>query len=127
MNKANKISEAELAVMKILWDADQPVSTNTIYKQLQDQMGWDRSTVRTLIKRLHEKKAITQKKLDVYCYLPAISETEYLNVQTKNFIERLYGGSVKNFVASLVQNSDLSPEDIEELKEFLKSGGNQHE
>ena len=39
MNKANKISEAELAVMKILWDADQPVSTNTIYKQLQDQ--WD--------------------------------------------------------------------------------------
>jgi len=34
---------------------------------------------------------------------------------------------VKNFVASLVQNSDLSPEDIEELKEFLKSGGNQHE
>jgi BlaI family penicillinase repressor len=127
MNKANKISEAELAVMKILWDADQPVSTNTIYKHLQDQMGWDRSTVRTLIKRLHEKEAITQKKLDVYCYLPAISEAEYLNVQTKSFIERLYGGSVKNLVASLVQNSDLSPEDIEELKEFLKSGGNRHE
>ena len=127
MDKVNKISEAELEVMKILWDADQPLSTHTICKQLQEQMGWDRSTVRTLIKRLVEKAAIIQKKLDVYCYLPAISETEYLNAQTKSFINRLYGGSVKYLVASLVQDENLTPEDIEELKAFLKSGGERSE
>lgn len=127
MSEINKISEAELEVMKILWKADQPVSTNIIYKKLLEQMGWDRSTVRTLIKRLHKKEAIIEKMLDVYCYLPAVSEAEYLNSQTKNFIKRLYGGNVKNLVASLVQNHDLSTEDIEELKEFLQSGVDLHE
>lgn len=127
MNRVNKISEAEFEVMKILWAASRPVSTNTICKQLQEQMGWDRSTVRTLIKRLCEKEAIIQEKLNVYCYVPAISETEYLDTQTKSFIKRLYGGSVKNLVASLVHNHNLSKEDIEELKEFLRSEGGQSE
>jgi len=126
MNKSNKISEAEIEVMKILWDEDQPVSTNIIHKQLQEQMGWDRSTVRTLIKRLLEKGAIIQKKLDVYCYAPIVSQTEYLNSQTKSFVDKLYGGSVKNLVASLVRNHDLSEEDIKELKDFLRSGGDQN-
>lgn len=127
MNKTHKISEAELEVMKILWGVDQPLSTNYIYQQLKDRMGWDRSTVRTLIKRLYEKKAIIQEKLDVYCYLPAISEVEYLDRQTKNFIKNLYGGSVKNLVTSLVQNYGLTQEDIEELKAFIKSEGERHE
>lgn len=127
MRELNKISEAEFEIMKILWRAEQPVSTNDIYKQLQERMGWDRSTVRTLIKRLLEKTAIAQEKLDVYCYLPVISETEYLNIQTKSFIGRLYGGSVKSLVASLVQNNDLSHEDIEELKEFLKLESDKNE
>lgn len=123
MDKENKISEAELEVMKVLWEAGQPVATGSICKLLQERMGWDRSTVRTLIKRLQEKKAILQEKQDVYCYLPAVSEAEYLEAQTKSFIKRLYGGSVKNLVASLVQNMDLSLEDIEEIKEFIKTGG----
>lgn len=127
MNKVNKISEAELEVMKILWDADQPVSTHTICKELEEQMGWDRSTVRTLIRRLVGKEVILQKKLDVYCYSPLVSEAEYLNAQTESFINKLYGGSVKNLVAALVQNNNLSTEDIEELKTFLKERGEESE
>lgn len=127
MAKETKISEAELEVMKILWEANIPVSTNNICKKLQEQTGWDRSTVRTLIKRLLEKGAIIQEKQEVYCYSAALSEAEYLNAQTKSFVSRLYGGSVKNLVASLVQNNELSPEDIEELREFLRLGADSHE
>ncbi len=127
MDEAYKISEAELEIMKILWEESQPVSTNIIYQRLKNQQGWGRSTVRTLIKRLHKKKAIIEKMLDVYCYSSAISKADYMDAQTKSFIKKLYGGSVKDLVASLVQNDDLSPEDIEELKEFLKSGGDKHE
>jgi BlaI family penicillinase repressor len=127
MNKVNRISEAELEVMKILWEASEPVSTNSICKKLQEQSGWDRSTVRTLIKRLLDKEAIIQEKRDVYCYSAIISEAEYLSAQTRSFISKLYGGSVKNLVASLVENHELSMEDIEELKEFLRSGDSPHE
>jgi BlaI family penicillinase repressor len=127
MDSINRISEAELEIMKVLWNADTPVATGTIYKELSEKLGWDRSTVRTLLKRLWEKGAVEERRLKVLCYLPAVSEDEYLHSQTKSFLSRLYGGSAKRLVASLVQNDELTPSDIEELRAYLASGGVGHE
>lgn len=118
-SKSIKISQAELIVMQELWKEKEPVSTGDLYKELSKSMGWDRSTVRTLLKRLTEKEAVISKKLAVICYLPAITEDEYRNEQTKSFVENLYGGSAKRLVSSLVENYDLSKKDIEELREYL--------
>lgn len=123
----SRISQAEYEVMKILWRTDGPVSTNDIYKELSEQMGWDRSTVRTLLKRLTEKGAVTIEKLSVISYLPAVSEKDYREAQTKSFVERLYGGSAGRLVSSLVENYDLTPSDIEELKNLLNLGGGKNE
>ncbi|MBP1754201.1 MAG: transcriptional repressor, CopY family [Firmicutes bacterium] len=122
-----KISHAELEIMKILWQADEPVSTNDIYKELSEKMSWDRSTVRTLLKRLSEKDAVTVKNLKVISYLPLIQEKEYRDSQTKSFIERLYGGSAKRLVSSLVENYNLTPADIDELRSLLEQGGDKIE
>ena len=123
MNHFSRISEAELAVMKILWNAGGPVATGVICRELSDQLSWDRSTVRTLLRRLAEKGAVEEIKLEVLCYAPNLSEGDYRSSQTKSFLERLYGGSAKKLVASLVQSDELTAEDIQELREFLNQGG----
>lgn len=123
----SKISQAELEIMKILWQTKEPVSTNDIYKELAEKMGWDRSTVRTLLRRLSDKGAVEVKNLKVISYIPLIPEEDYRNSQTKSFIERLYGGSAKRLVSSLVENYDLSPADIEELRLLLEQGGGKDE
>lgn len=119
MENMNKISQAELVVMQALWQVKEPVSTGDLCKVLSNQMGWDRSTVRTLLKRLTEKEAVIVKKLGVICYLPAITEEEYREEQTKSFLNNLYGGSAKRLVSSLVENYDLTQKDINELREYL--------
>lgn len=126
MKPISRISEAELAVMKILWDSGGPVTTGAMYKELSETLSWDRSTVRTLLKRLAEKGAVEEKKAQVLCYLPTVTEREYRDAQTKRFLERLYGGSARNLVASLVQSNELTRGDIEELRDFLNQGGNGH-
>lgn len=118
-NKSLKISQAELVVMQELWKENGPVSTGDLFKEISKRMGWDRSTVRTLLKRLTEKEAVIETKLGVISYIPAITEEEYLTEQTKSFVDNLYGGSAKRLVSSLVENYDLSQKDIEELREFL--------
>lgn len=45
----------------------------------------------------------------------------------EKFLKRLYGGSAKRLVASLVQNDELKPEDIEELRKFFNEEGAGHE
>lgn len=123
MSLAEKISNAELEVMKILWREQKPVSFSDIRIELQNTMGWEKSTINTLIRRLVDKGVISAHKKNVLYYAPNISYSEYAQSEEQNLIDRLYEGSAKNFVAALCQRGKLSEADIDELKNFFKMGG----
>ncbi len=120
MHLAEKISNAELEVMKILWREEKPVSFSDLRVELQRTMGWEKSTINTLIRN---KGVITAHKQQVTYYTPNVSYHEYAQAEEEGLLERLYQGSAKNFVASLCQHGKLSEADIDELKEFFKMGG----
>lgn len=123
MNYADKISNAELEVMKLLWGADGPLSFSEIRVQLQKSKGWEKSTVNTLLRRLAEKGAVHVEKRDVALYTPAISEDEFQTQVERDLIDRLYQGSAKNLVAALCSRGALSESDIDELKAYFQMGG----
>lgn len=118
MSLAKKISNAELDVMKILWKKGEPVSSTEIRRELQEK-NWEKSTVLTLLRRLADKEVISAKKLEALYYTPNISEAEFVEFQTKDMIDRLYGGSAKSLVAALCNDSKLSETDIDELREYF--------
>lgn len=110
------ISEAELEIMKVLWSSQKPVTAQDVSGILENK-AWKYSTIATLFSRLVEKGAVSyEKKGRFFYYTPLISEKEYQQVQTKNFVSKLYNGSVKNLVAALFENQQMSEQDIEELK-----------
>ncbi len=123
MSLAEKISNAELEVMKILWRENKPVSFSDIRIELQDTMNWEKSTINTLIRRLVDKGVITAQKQNVLYYTPNISYSDYSQTEEQGLIDKLYNGSAKNFVAALCQRGKLSEADIDELKDFFKMGG----
>ena len=73
-----KISDAELEVMQVFWGKKEANSFDVI-EALKDK-NWSDNTVRTLIKRLQAKKAITIVKQEgkVYYYKSLINENEYI-------------------------------------------------
>lgn len=123
MSLAEKVSNAELEVMKILWREKKPVSFSDIRVELQNTMGWEKSTINTLIRRLVDKGVIAAHKQNVIYYTPNISYSDYSQAEEQNFIDKLYNGSAKSFVAALCQRGKLSEADIDELKAFFKMGG----
>lgn len=123
MSLADKVSNAELEVMRILWREKKPVSFSDIRVELQNTMGWEKSTINTLIRRLVDKGVITAHKQNVIYYTPNISYSDYSQTEEQNFIDKLYNGSAKSFVAALCQRGKLSEADIDELKDFFKMGG----
>lgn len=126
MNIIEKITEAEFEVLKLLWKNNTALSSAEINQALKQSKGWEKSTIRTLVHRLTEKGALFQQQREMFYYSPIITEKEYLSKQTKNFIERLYGGSAKNLVASLVEQDYIQPEDIEDIKRFWMEGENKN-
>lgn len=106
--------------MKFLWAQDgKPATSKEIRTALEAAQGWSKSTVLTLIRRLVDKKIIACKKQDVYYYTPLVSEEEYQKFKTRNFLDRIYDGSVRNLLSALCKADSLSRSDIEELRRYL--------
>ena len=116
---AEKISASELEVLEILWQAEEPLPVAPIRTRLGQARGWDASTVKTLLRRLCEKGAAAAEKREVFYYRPLISQEEYRRWSTRSLVERVFQGSARDLVASLVQGDQLTPKDLDELRAVL--------
>lgn len=94
----SRISDAELEVLKVIWDKGEATS-NEIIKELKD-FSWNSNTIRTLIKRLYTKGAIeiSQKKGKAYSYRAIINEEKYKNEMTLDLLKKFYNNSITEFV-----------------------------
>lgn len=123
MEKDFSIGEAELEIMKVLWKENKSVSTQFINKAVEAK-GWKRTTISTFLTRLSQKGAVrSEKSGNTYYYTALISEKEYRSLRTKNLISTLFGGSVRDFTASLFEDGALSQSDIAELREMIENAG----
>lgn len=123
MNLVNcKISDAELEVMQILWRENRSVPFSEIRTELNSKMGWEKSTIATLLRRLLKKGAISIQEREMHYYTPNISKEDYSKFKEKSLIDKLYEGSAKKFVAALCQSGELTEADIDELKMYFRMG-----
>ena len=119
-NLADKISDSELEVMKVLWQAGDALTVTEIRETLQKMRGWEATTVKTLVSRLVTKGVVQQEKRNVFYYTPLLSEQEYNNWATHDLIRRVYHGGARDLVAALVHSEGLTQDDIAELRELFK-------
>jgi len=119
MKKLGRLSETEMEVMEVIWGVAAPVTVAQLLDIFKSK-GWKTSTLSTILKRLIEKGYLTKSMIGkVNYYDPVLTLDEYKKHETQSFLSRLYNGKVKNFIASLVDDDELSRDDIAELKEWF--------
>lgn len=117
------MSESEMQVMRVLWDSDGAVTSAQVIKRLEQTKSWKPSTVWTFLGRLAEKGLIrAEKKGKRSLYTPVISEEQYRQIQTRQFLDNVHGGSISSFFAALSGGDQLDDAEFEELKRWLASG-----
>ena len=116
---AARISGAELDVLEVLWQGEGAMPIADVRGALEQSHSWDSSTVKTLLRRLCEKKAVEAEKREVFYYRPLLSRREYQIWSTRSLIDKVYRGSARSLVAALVERSQLSREDLAELRAVL--------
>ena len=114
---AEKIQDAELEVMQVLWDSPQPVPLAELRRVLGQQRGWEDSTVKTLLRRLCGKGAVALERRGMY--RAVLTRAEYSRWSARRLVGKLFDGSVKQLVASLLSDGQLSEADIAELSALL--------
>src|ERR1700735_1758026 len=114
------ISESEWKVMKVLWGRS-PLPAMEIIQALAGTEDWHPNTIKTLLSRLHKKKALgVEKQKNLYLYRPLVSEAACVRTESESFLDRVFGGSVKPLLAHFVEEDRLSTQDLDELRKILR-------
>ena len=120
-----QISDAELEIMKIVWENPEKV---TLFSYMMDELAsrgkpCQKNTLIVLLSRLMNKGFLSAKKIGRRNeYTALVLETEYQTAQTKNFLNKIYEGNAKGLVSTLISGDLLTGEEYEELKKLLEEG-----
>ncbi len=112
-----KLFDSELKLMELVWK-NAPVSAKELSLLAQAQIGWNKNTTYTILKKLVEKSAVKREEPNFVC-TPLVTREEVLQAETESLIDRLFQGSRKAFFAAFFNREKLSDEEIEELKRII--------
>jgi len=119
MRRLPRISDAEWLVMQVLWSRP-GLTADEVVEALKGKVAWSARTIRTLLNRLLQKKALKyEKEGRKYRYFPTVNQEQYIRQERRSFVQRVYGGTIAPMLAAFIDDAKLSPEDIEELKRML--------
>jgi BlaI family penicillinase repressor len=116
---AERISDAEHAVMEALWRRA-PQSAAEVCEAVCGPRGWSMPTVKTLLSRLVAKGVLaTEPDGRRFLYSPLIARNAYVGTESRRLVDRLFGGRAAPLFAHLAENEALTEEDIAEIERLL--------
>lgn len=120
MDERTRISDAEARVMEVLWDRS-PQSAAEVIDALAAQTGWNHRTIRTLLRRLVDKGAVSYAEDGrAYLYAAVLTREEYVRSESRSFLSRVFGGNPLSALAYFVEDENLSPEQLERLQSLVE-------
>lgn len=111
-----RLHEGELNVMELLW-SNKALAAKDIAKIIKEYISWEKNTTYTVIKRLIDKGAIEREDPGFICRA-IISKSTIQEIETKALLDKIYNGSLSNFIATYLVNQEFSSSDIAELKKI---------
>lgn len=112
-----KLFDSELKIMDVLW-REGDTTAKRIAEILNAEIGWNRNTTYTLIKRCMEKGAIERSEPNFMCHA-LIPKEEVQEAETNELINKVYDGSADKLFAALLGRKKLSAEQIKKLRDIV--------
>ena len=117
------LSNMEWKLMNQLWNAA-PMTLMQLTRALEEDTGWTKHTVITMLTRLENKGAVRwEQRGRTRHYFPVVTREEARREETAGFLDRVYGGRLGLMVNALVEDHALTREDVEELRAILRRAG----
>lgn len=112
-----KVFESEYRFCGIVWE-NQPVNSGELVKLAAEELNWKKSTTYTVIKRLCERGVLKSRDAVI---ASLYSKEEIQRQESREFIDKTFGGSLPQFVAAFTSGKTLSAEDVAEIRRMIDS------
>jgi predicted transcriptional regulator len=114
-------TDAELAILKLLWDSGEPLPARAIREQLYPRgTPSDHATVQTLLQRLERKKLVARDRSSfAHTFRATVTREELAGDQLESLAARLTDGSMVPFILHAVSAQRLSAKERQEIRNLL--------
>ena len=117
--KTPHLTESEQRIMNVLWESGES-TVKDVTNALQKEFGLAYTTVLTTIGIMKDKGYVEARKVGrAFIYRPIISRSDAQSKATGNLVTSMFAGSPQRLAQHLVDNHDLSLDDIEALREAI--------
>ena len=115
-----QIYAGEWKLMEKLWD-EAPQTLMQLVHALSAEVGWSKSTVATMVRRMEAKGLLRFEDGGKAKYIyPAMTREEAVTAETNGLVDKAFRGSPGLLMASLIEQNDFSQEEIDELYAMLR-------
>lgn len=121
--KLPNISESEWLIMNKLWEKS-PLTAAEIVEKIQREKDLKITTIKTLLRRLIAKKAVSftidPKNSKLYYYSPIVEQQDCILKESRQFLSLYYENDLNKLFANFLEDTKLSDQEIEALKKILE-------
>jgi len=122
-----KLTEPEWLIMNALWDKH-PAKARDVVERLPSTVNWAYTTVKTMLDRLVEKKAVGKSKRgNIGLYEPFVSRRQARRTALRIVLDQAFDGAFGPLMHFLVEDEKLSAEQREELIKILSGKSRKRE
>ncbi|MBS0191566.1 MAG: BlaI/MecI/CopY family transcriptional regulator [Phycisphaerales bacterium] len=118
--KPIELGEAELAVMRALWDHGAQTVREVMNRLHERGKNVAYTTVLTFLTRLEQKGVVASDKRDqAYVYKARISRQSVTISRIRSLVDQLYDGAAAPMLAQLIENERFTPDEISQLRKLI--------
>lgn len=114
-----KLGVVETRFAQIIWD-HAPIASGELVKLAAEQLEWKKSTTYTVLKKLCERGLFENKGGTVTVL---ISKEEFDGMQSEQFVEETFDGSLPAFLAAFTKRKHLNAEEVAEIRRMIDAYG----
>ncbi len=119
--KSITLTEAELRLMKILWQRGESVVSDLVAAMPEGETLAYNSVLTTV--RILEQKGYVDHRQDgrAFVYRPCVQEHEASRSEVRHVLNRFFGNSRERLLLSLLGDEEISPAELQRLKDAIQN------
>ena len=120
MKELHKLTDLQIALLDTIWRRGE-ATVREVFEAQEDSLGLALKTIGTVLRRLEAHGVLEHREEDrQFVYRARVTRDEVRRATVQAAAENLFAGSVSDLVTHALQETDVNPGDLDEIRRVLE-------
>ena len=112
----HKLADGEYRFTDLVWE-NEPINSMLLAKLSLEQLGWQKATAYTVLRKLCERGILQNKNATV---TSLVKKEQVQKYESEALLEKSFDNSLPAFVAAFLKDKKLKPAEAEEIRRMIE-------